>query len=63
MLLWFGECVDVGGDFRVALFNRYDFCGSIGVNNDGGVIWLIDVNILIVLSLWVNDINGMWREV
>lgn len=62
-LRWFGTRVGVNGDYRVAPFDRYEFRGSIGIDSNGAALALTDVNIPIVLSAWVSDANGTWREV
>jgi len=62
-LKWYGERLDGDGDYRVSPFARYDFRGSIGVDENGDSVRLTDVNVPIVLSSWVNDANGTWREI
>ena len=61
-LRWFGKRVDVNGNYRVAPFERYEFRGSIGIDERGSALTLTDVNVPIVLSAWVNA-NGTWNEV
>ena len=62
-LRWFGKRVQSEGtDWRTSPFDGYDFAGRIGID-DQDPLTLMDVTIPIVLSAWVNDIDGTWREV
>jgi len=62
-LRWFGKRSDVPGPYQTAPFDNYTFTGSIAIDSQRRGTPLTDVNVPIVLSAWVNDVNGTWREV